>query len=167
MQQRIISLLLENEAGSLSFVAGLFSARGFNIESLNVAPTADPTLSRMTLVTNCSDDIFEQIKKQLNKLINVVKLQDFSGTNFIERELLLIKIKLSEDFSEEAALVRLVEVYRGRIVDMSTTYCTVEITGSRLKLDGFMSYLENRFEVFELSRTGVISMSRGGERLQA
>ena len=135
--RHIISLLMENEAGALSRVAGLFSARGYNIESLNVAPTEDPTLSRMTLVTIGSDEVIEQITKQLNKLIEVVKIVDLSEGDHIERELMLVKIRaLGEDREE---MKRLADIFRGSIIDVTDKSYTIELTGTSSKLDAFLT----------------------------
>jgi acetolactate synthase-1/3 small subunit len=126
--RHIISLLMENEAGALSRVAGLFTARGYNIESLTVAPTEDPSLSRMTLVTSGSDEIIEQITKQLNKLVDVVKLLDLTEGNHIEREMLLIKVRAVDGMRDEVK--RLSDIFRGRIVDVTETTYTIELTGT-------------------------------------
>lgn len=126
---------MENEAGALSRVAGLFSARGYNIESLSVAPTEDPTLSRMTLVTNGPDEIVEQITKQLNKLIEVVKLIDLSSEGYVERELMLVKVRAVGKDREE--MKRLADIFRGNIIDVTNELYTIELTGTRSKLDGF------------------------------
>lgn len=124
--RHIISLLMENEAGTLSRVAGLFSARGYNIESLNVAPTEDPTLSRMTLVTIGSDEVIEQITKQLNKLIEVVKIIDLTEGDHIERELMLVKVKAIGDGRDE--IKRLTDIFRGSIIDVTDKSYTIELT---------------------------------------
>ncbi|HND35570.1 MAG TPA: acetolactate synthase small subunit, partial [Nitrosomonas sp.] len=126
--RHIISLLMENEAGTLSRVAGLFSARGYNIESLNVAPTEDPTLSRMTLVTIGSDEVIEQITKQLNKLIEVVKIIDLTEGDHIERELMLVKVKAIGDGRDE--IKRLTDIFRGSIIDVTDKSYTIELTGT-------------------------------------
>ena len=133
--RHIISILIENEAGALSRVAGLFSARGYNIESLTVAPTEDPSLSRMTLVTRGTEDIIEQITKQLNKLIDVVKLIDLAQTIHIERELMLVKIKASDKIREELRSV--VGIFRGKIIDVTPTSYVIEMTGTSDKLEAF------------------------------
>ena len=133
----IISILIENESGALSRVAGLFSARGYNIESLTVAPTQDPTLSRMTLVTTGSDEIIEQITKQLNKLIDVVKLIDISESSHIERELMMVKTRAINEMREE--IMRLTDIFRGNILDVTPTTYVIEVTGEKSKLDAFLS----------------------------
>ena len=126
--RHIISLLMENESGALSRVSGLFSARGYNIESLTVAPTEDPSLSRMTIVTTGSNEVIEQIIKQLNKLIDVVKVLDLNDGKHIERELMLVKVKASHQYREE--MKRISDIFRGRIIDVSDNTFTIEITGS-------------------------------------
>lgn len=156
--RHIISLLMENEAGALSRVAGLFSARGYNIESLSVAPTEDPTLSRMTLVTNGSDEIIEQITKQLNKLIEVVKLVDLSSEGYVERELMLVKVRAAGEDREE--MKRLTDIFRGNIIDVTNELYTIELTGTRSKLDGFLQAIDHNL-ILEIARTGVSGLSRG------
>jgi len=156
--RHILSLLLENEAGALSRVAGLFSARGFNIESLTVAPTEDPTISRMTLVTAGSDEIIEQITKHLNKLVDVIKVIDLSESHHIERELLMIKVATKDSMREE--IKRLVDIFRGRIIDVSDTSYTIEMTGDGEKLDAFIATLDKKL-ILEVVRSGVSGISRG------
>jgi acetolactate synthase-1/3 small subunit len=156
--RHIISILLENESGALSRVAGLFSARAYNIESLAVAPTDDPTLSRMTLVTSGTDEIVEQINKQLNKLIDVVKLVDLTEDTHIERELMLIKIQATDKSMDEVK--RLAEIFHGRIIDRTDTTCTLEITGNGEKLDAFVESLSS-MKINEVVRSGILGISRG------
>src|SRR3954449_11551656 len=156
--RHIISLLMENEAGALSRVAGLFSSRGYNIESLTVAATEDATLSRMTLVTTGSDDVIEQITKQLNKLIEVVKVIDLSEGNHIERELMLIKVRATGKDREE--IKRLADIFRGRIIDVTDKSYTIELTGTTEKLDAFLEALD-RSAILETVRTGVSGIGRG------
>jgi len=156
--RHILSLLLENEAGALSRVSGLFSARAFNIESLTVAPTEDPTISRMTLVTSGSDEIIEQITKHLNKLIDVIKVIDLNDSHHIERELLLIKLAAKNDNREE--IKRLVDIFRGRIIDVTENTYTIEMTGNGEKLDAFIGALEKKI-ILEVVRSGVSGISRG------
>ena len=160
--RHIISILLENEAGALSRVAGLFSARNYNIESLTVAPTEDPTMSRMTLVTSGSDATIEQIQKQLNKLVDVIKLADLNEVRHIERELILIKTNASGDSREEVK--RLVDIFRGRIIDVTDTTYTIELTGSGKKLDALLEALDQK-EIIEVVRTGVTGIARGENAL--
>lgn len=161
--RHIISILLENEAGALSRVAGLFSARGYNIESLTVAPTEDPSLSRMTLVTRGSDDIVEQIIKQLNKLIDVVKLVDLTEGEHLEREMLLIKVKAQGASREE--LKRLSDIFRGRIIDVTPETYTVELTGTGDKLDAFIRAVGDCTAIMETVRSGVSGIARGERSL--
>jgi acetolactate synthase I/III small subunit len=137
--RHIIGILMENESGALSRVAGLFSARGYNIESLTVAPTDDPTLSRLTLVTSGSDEIVEQIVKQLNKLVDVVKLMDLTEYRHIEREMMMAKLRVGGDDREE--VTRLTSIFRGRIIDVSAATYVVELTGNSEKLDAFIEAL--------------------------
>ena len=161
--RRIISLLVENEAGALSRVAGLFSARGYNIESLTVAPTEDESLSRMTIVTQGSDAIIEQITKQLNKLIDVVRLVDLTEGRHIERELMLIKVIAEREEREEVK--RLADIFRGRIIDVTNSTYTIELTGPAGKLDAFIETLQG-VEVVEAVRSGVSGISRGDRALR-
>ncbi|MFQ5488311.1 MAG: acetolactate synthase small subunit [Gammaproteobacteria bacterium] len=161
--RHIISILMENEAGALSRVAGLFSARGYNIESLTVAPTEDPSLSRMTVVTRGSEEIIEQITKQLNKLIDVVKLQDLTEGAHIEREMLLIKVKAVEGEREE--LMRLTDIFRGSIIDVTGNTFTIELTGTSEKLDAFVEAVDNKL-ILETVRSGVTGIARGERSLR-
>ena len=160
--RHIISLLMENEAGALSRVAGLFSARGYNIESLTVAPTEDATLSRMTIVTSGSDAVIEQINKQLNKLIDVVSVMDLSEGEHIERELMLIKLRAEGDSRDE--LKRLTDIFRGRILDVTDHTYTIELTGSRVKLDSFIDAIGGEL-ILETVRTGASGIGRGNRIL--
>ena len=159
--RHIISILLENESGALSRVSGLFSARGYNIESLTVAPTEDKTLSRITLVTRGSDDIIEQITKQLNKLIDVVKLVDLTEGDHIEREMMLIKIRVTGQEREEAK--RITDIFRGRIIDVTDTTYVIELTGAASKLDAFINALNA--PILETVRSGVAGIARGEKSL--
>jgi len=161
--KHIISLLMENEAGALSRVAGLFSARGYNIESLTVAPTEDETLSRMTIVTSGSDDVIEQIIKQLNKLVDVVKVLDLNDGRFIERELMLVKVKATGPLREE--MRRISDIFRGRIIDVADGSYTIELTGSGSKLDAFLEALD-RTVILETVRTGASGIGRGDRILK-
>jgi acetolactate synthase-1/3 small subunit len=150
---------MENESGALSRVAGLFSARGYNIESLTVAPTEDATLSRMTIVTRGSDDIIEQITKQLNKLIDVVKLLDLSDVGaHIERELMLIKIRTTEQNRLE--IRSLADIFRGKIIDVAPSTYVVEMTGPSEKLDAFIAAVAPE-AILEVVRSGPTGISRG------
>ncbi len=161
--RHILSLLMENESGALSRVSGLFSARGFNIESLTVAPTEDPTVSRMTLVTSGSDENIEQITKHLNKLVEVIKVVDLNDNNRIERELMLIKITAKGDGREE--LKRMVEIFRGRVIDVTENTYTIEMTGAGDKLDAFIDALDNKL-ILEVVRSGVSGISRGDKAIR-
>ncbi len=161
--RHIISILLENEAGALSRVAGLFSARGYNIESLTVAATEDPSLSRMTLVTRGSDVVIEQIIKQLNKLIDVVKLTDLVEGPHIEREMMLIKVKAIGEARSE--LSRLADIFRGRIIDVTATTYTIELTGTGDKLDAFIAALADA-TILETVRSGATGIARGEKSLR-
>ncbi len=160
--RHIISLLMENEAGALSRVAGLFSARGYIIESMTVAPTEEATLSRMTIVTSGSDAVIEQITKQLNKLIDVVSVMDLSEGDHIERELMLVKVRAEGGSREE--LKRLADIFRGRILDVSDHTYTIELTGSRVKLDSFIEAI-GRDLILETVRTGASGIGRGNRIL--
>ena len=156
--RHIISILLENEPGALSRVSGLFSARGYNIESLTVAPTEDATLSRMTIVTSGSEEVVEQITKQLNKLIEVVKVVDLSDGAHIERELMLVKVRAAGKDREE--MKRMADIFRGRIIDVTDKTYTIELTGDSTKLDAFIEALEADV-ILETVRTGSSGISRG------
>ncbi len=163
--RHIISILIENEAGALSRVAGLFSARGYNIESLTVAPTEDPSLSRMTIVTSGTDEIIEQITKQLNKLVDVVKLLDLTEYEHIEREMLLTKVRaVGGDMREE--LKRLADIFRGRIIDITDDSYTIELTGTGDKLDAFLQTIDQG-AIIEVVRSGVMGIARGEHALRA
>ena len=161
--RHIISLLMENEAGALSRVSGLFSARGYNIESLSVAPTEDQSLSRMTIVTSGSDQIIEQIIKQLNKLIDVVKVLDLHDGDHIERELVLVKVKANKQYRDEVQ--QLTNSYGGRIIDSSENILTIEFTGTSTELDNYLKSLNNSF-VVEIVRTGASGIGRSDRILK-
>ena len=164
MIRRVLSLLLENEPGALCRVAGLFFARGYNIESLSVAPTEDPTVSRMTLVTGGEDEeVIEQITKQLNKLVDVIKLADLTEGRHVEREIMLIKVRTAGGHRDE--IQRLVEVFRGRIVDVSTTTYIIELTGARDKLDAFIETVDPKC-ILEVVRSGAMGVGRGEKSLR-
>ena len=156
--RHIISVLIENESGALSRVAGLFSARGYNIESLTVAPTEDESLSRMTLVTVGSENVVEQIIKQLNKLIDTIKVIDFTGEDFIEREMALIKVN-AED-STRAEILRICDIFRGKVVDVTPKCYTVEVTGSPVKVNAIIDLLRP-MGIKELVRSGPVVLGRG------
>ena len=158
MIRRIISVLLENEAGALSRVVGLFAQRNYNIETLTVAPTDDESLSRLTLTTTATDKQVEQITKQLNKLIEVVKLVDLSDGEHIERELMLVKLKATG--SQRAEIKRTVDIFRGHIVDVTSNAYTVQLAGASDKLDAFLQAISDA-TVLEVVRSGVSGLSRG------
>ncbi|CCE24979.1 acetolactate synthase small subunit [Methylotuvimicrobium alcaliphilum] len=160
--RHIISILIENEAGALSRVAGLFSARGYNIESLTVAPTEDSSLSRMTLVTRGNDDIIEQITKQLNKLVDVVKLIDLAESAHIERELMMVKVKTSE--ASRAEIKRIADIFRGRIIDVTPMTFVIEMTGTSDKLDAFVKSIDET-AIIEVVRSGATGICRGEKGL--
>ncbi len=161
--RHIISILLENEAGALSRVSGLFSARAFNIESLTVAPTEDASLSRMTIVSVGSDDVIEQITKQLNKLIDVVKVVDLSEAPHIERELMLVKVRAIGKDREE--MKRVADIFRGRIIDVTESTYVIELTGNTAKIDAFIEAID-RSLILEAVRTGICGIGRGDRILK-
>jgi acetolactate synthase-1/3 small subunit len=161
--RHIISILLENEAGALSRVAGLFSARGYNIESLCVAPTEDASLSRITIVTRGSDEVLEQITKQLNKLVDVVKVVDLSESSHVERELMLIKVRATGKDREE--MKRMADIFRGRVLDVTESTYVIELTGTSAKLDSFIDALGAGL-ILETVRTGVSGIGRGDRILK-
>ncbi|WP_418315237.1 acetolactate synthase small subunit [Piscinibacter sakaiensis] len=156
--KHIIALLLENEAGALSRVVGLFSARGYNIESLTVAPTEDASLSRMTIVTSGSDEVIEQITKHLNRLIEVVKVVDLTEGSYTERELMLIKVRAVGKERDE--MKRMCDIFRGRIIDVTEKSYTMELTGDSAKLDAFIVAID-RAAILETVRTGASGIGRG------
>lgn len=156
--KHVISILLENEPGALSRVVGLFSARGYNIETLTVAPTEDETLSRMTIVTVGSDETIEQITKHLNRLVDVVKVVDLSEGPHVERELMLIKVRAVGKEREE--LKRMADIFRGRIIDVTDKTYTIELTGVQEKIAAFIQAID-RSAILETVRTGVSGISRG------
>ena len=156
--RHIISVLLENEPGALSRVVGLFSARGYNIESLTVAPTEDSSLSRMTIVTTGSDEVIEQITKHLNRLVEVVKVYDVSEGLHIERELMLIKVRAVGKEREE--MKRTTDIFRGRVIDVTDKSYTIELTGDSAKLDAFIEAIDQA-SILETVRTGASGVGRG------
>ena len=161
--RHVISVLLENEAGALSRVVGLFSSRGYNIESLIVAPTEDPTLSRMTITSSGSDEVLEQITKHLNRLIEVYKVQDLTDGPFVERELLMVKVRAVGKDREE--LKRLADIFRGRILDVTDKAFTIEVTGNLAKIDSFLQAID-RGLILETVRTGPSGIGRGERGLR-
>jgi acetolactate synthase I/III small subunit len=162
--RHIISILVENEFGVLARVAGLFSGRGFNIESLCVAETLEPEISSMTIVTTGSDSILEQIMKQLNKLVNVIKVTDFQDMEYVSREMVLVKLNAEEKTREE--ILRMAEIFRGRVVDVSPRSYTVEVTGNEEKVKAFLT-LVRPLGIKELVRTGSVAMMRGEKVMKA
>ena len=162
--KRIISLLLEHEPGALARVAGLFTARGYNIESLTVAPTEDESLARMTIVTSGSDAIIEQITKQLNKLIDVVKLRDLTNGRYLGRELMLVKVAASSADQRED-IKRLVDIFRGRVIDVTESTYTLEMTGSSEKVEAFIEAL-SQVGLIEIVRSGILGIGRGENPLK-
>ena len=161
--RHIISLLIENEAGSLSRVVGLFSARGYNIESLTVATTEDETLSRMTIVTDGSNDVIEQITKHLNRLVEVVKVVDLSEGAYIERELSIVKLRAGDKEREE--MKRMADIFRGRIIDVTEKSYTIEVTGNQAKNDAFLQAIDHA-AILETVRTGSSGIGRGERSLK-
>ena len=163
--RHIISLLLENEPGSLSRVVGLFSQRGYNIESLTVSPTDDETLSRLNITTKSDDMVLEQIEKQLHKLVDVLKVQEVTEHVHIERELMLVKVKASGFARTEVK--RTADIFRGQIVDVTSSQYTIQLTGSSDKLDAFITAVSDVTEVIEVARSGVVGIARGERALKA
>lgn len=161
-QPHLVSVLMENEAGSLSRLVGLFSQRGYNIETLNVAPTDDPTISRLTLTTITSPERMEQITKQLHKLIEVVKVLNLSDNVHVERELMLIKVRANGAVREE--IKRSADIFRAQIVDINSNLYTIQIVGDKAKLDGFIDVI-GRERIMEVVRSGVIGIARGEKTL--
>ncbi|MGQ9507862.1 MAG: acetolactate synthase small subunit [Thermodesulfobacteriota bacterium] len=158
--RHVITLLVENEFGVLARIAGLFSGRGFNIESLSVAETLDPTVSTMTIVTRGDDTIIEQVIKQLNKLIPVIKVVDLIDKEFVEREMILVKVSANADTREE--ILRIVEIFKGKVIDVGTKTYTIEVTGDEKKIDAILALLKP-LGIKELVRTGRVAMARGSK----
>ena len=156
-EKHTISLLVDNQPGVLSRIAGMFSGRGYNIESLCVAATMDPLVSRITLVTKGDQLIIEQINKQLNKLVNVIKVHDLTQTDFVERQMALVKVRARP--AQKAEILRLVDIFRCKVVDVSSTYYTIEVTGTGEKLEALLDLLKPR-GIKEIARTGAIALSR-------
>jgi acetolactate synthase-1/3 small subunit len=155
-----ITVLVENEFGVLARVAGLFSGRGFNIDSLSVAPTNEETLSRMTIVTRGDDKILEQISKQLNKLVDVIKVIDFDDGSCIEREMALIKVSAEDE--KRAEVLRIVDIFRAKIIDVTPKSYTIEVTGAPVKIDAILDLLRP-LGLKELVRTGAVAIGRGAK----
>ncbi|MBT3566094.1 MAG: acetolactate synthase small subunit [Porticoccus sp.] len=161
--RHILSVLMENEPGALSRVVGLFSQRGYNIDTLNVAPTDDLTLSRLTLTTHGSDQVIEQITKHLNKLIDVIKVVDLIEGSHIERELMLVKVKANE--AQRAEINHCIDIFRGQVVDVNVNAYTLQLVGSSDKLDAFLEAI-NYADILELVRSGVSGLARGEKILK-
>jgi len=156
-QRHTVSLLVDNQPGVLSRIAGMFSGRGFNIESLCVAQTMDPLISRITLVTAGNDMVIEQIIKQLNKLVNVIKVYDLTGSNFVEEEMALVKVRANPE--HRAEILRLVDIFKCKVIDVCATHYTVEATGNQEKLRALLELLQP-MGIKEIARTGSIALSR-------
>lgn len=163
--RRIISVLMENEPGALSRIVGLFSQRGYNVDSLCVAPTDDESLSRLTIVSHGDDKVIEQITKQVNKLVDVLKVTELSEGAHVERELMLIKVATHSELAR-AEIKRCVDIFRARIVDVHSRNYTIEITGTSDKLDAFSQTMAESSEIIESSRTGVCGLARGERALR-
>jgi acetolactate synthase I/III small subunit len=163
--RRILAILLENEAGSLSRIVGLFSQRAFNIESLTVSPTDDPSLSRITIATSGDDQILEQIIKQVNKLIDVIKITDLTERKHIERELMLIKVLAMNDKSR-TEVKRITDIFRGAIIDIGKQVYTLQLTGDIQKLNAFIDVIANETEIIEVVRSGCVGIARGEKALR-
>ena len=162
--KHIIAVLIENEAGALSRVVGLFSARGYNIESLTVSVTENPEISRMTIETTGNEDVIEQITKHLNRLIEVVKVVDLTEGSYIERELMMVKVRAVGKEREE--MKRMADIFRGRIIDVTDSTYVIELTGSGSKLDSFIEAIDADL-ILETVRTGVSGIGRGDRILKA
>ncbi len=163
--RRILAILLENEPGSLSRIVGLFSQRAFNIESLTVSPTDEPTLSRITIATSGDDQILEQIIKQVNKLVDVIKITDLTEREHIERELMLIKVLAMNDKSR-TEVKRICDIFRGSIIDIGKQVYTVQLTGDATKLNAFIDVISNETEIIEVVRSGCVGIARGEKALR-
>ncbi|WP_318437248.1 acetolactate synthase small subunit [Photobacterium leiognathi] len=164
--RRIISVLLENQPGALSRVVGLFSQRGYNIESLTVAPTDDPTLSRLNITTNVKNEsAYEQIEKQLHKLIDILKVSNVTESEHVERELMLVKVK-ANGFAR-AEVKRTADIFRGQIIDVTSQLYTIQLAGTGDKLDAFLEAVGEATEIIEVARSGVVGMARGERALRA
>ncbi|MBI5725142.1 MAG: acetolactate synthase small subunit [Planctomycetes bacterium] len=158
--KHVISALVENQPGVLAHIAGMFAARGFNIDSLVVGRTEDPVLSRMTIVVIGDDKTLEQVRKQLGKIVTVVKVRDFADVEYVERDLMLIRVHTSPEKRPE--VLALVDLFRGRVVDVARTSILVELSGPEKKLEAFMD-LVRPYGIREVARTGIIAMQRGGQ----
>ncbi|NOY68870.1 MAG: acetolactate synthase small subunit [Deltaproteobacteria bacterium] len=158
VQKQLLSILVDNEPGVLSRITGLFSGRGYNIESLSVAETTDPKVSRVTMVTSGSPPILEQIQKQLNKLINVIKVIDLTGQEYVKREMALIKVNAKPD--HKAEILRITDIFRGQVLDVSQEHFMIMVTGDTSKINAILNLLKP-FGIREIAKTGCIALSRG------
>lgn len=163
--RRILAILLENEPGSLSRIVGLFSQRAFNIETLTVAPTDDPSLSRITIATVGDEHVIEQIVKQVNKLVDVIKVSDLTERSHVEREILLIKVVAIND-KVRTEVKRVTDIFRGSIVDVGKQVYTIQLTGAAEKIDAFINTLKNETEIIESVRSGSVGIARGDKALK-
>jgi acetolactate synthase-1/3 small subunit len=163
--RRIISVLLENQPGALSRVVGLFSQRGYNIESLTVAPTEDRTLSRLNITVIADENVLEQIEKQLHKLIDILKVANITESAHVERELALVKVKAQGEHREEVK--RTADIFRGQIVDVTASLYTIQMVGTSEKIDAFINALCEVTKVIEVSRSGVVGLARGEKCMRA
>ena len=163
--RRILAILLENEPGSLSRIVGLFSQRAFNIETLTVAPTDDPSLSRITIATVGDERVIEQIVKQVNKLVDVIKVSDLTERSHVERELLLIKVAAMND-KVRTEVKRVTDIFRGAIIDVGKQVYTIQLTGNAEKVDAFITTLKNETEIIESVRSGSVGIARGEKALK-
>lgn len=161
--QHTIAALVENKLGVLARIAGLFSGRGFNIESLSVAQTIDPSISRMTIITRGDEQVIEQVIKQLRKLVDVIKVVDLTEEDFVDREMALIKVRAEVD--SRAEVLRIADIFRGKVVDVSTTTYTLEVTGDEEKLEALINLLKP-IGIIETARTGKVAVSRGNKALK-
>lgn len=160
MNKRVLSLLVDNTSGVLSRIAGLFSRRGYNIDSLTVGETADPRYSRMTVVVNGDDQILDQITKQLAKLVDVVDIKPLKEGESVSRELILVKVRV--DAGNRQEVISVADIFRAKIIDVGIDSLIIELTGNQSKLDAFIRLLEG-YEILELARTGITGLSRGAE----
>jgi acetolactate synthase-1/3 small subunit len=160
-QKRFISLLVENNAGVLSRIAGLFTRRGYNIDSLTVGETQNPRVSRMTIVMTCDTPTFEQIKKQLNKLVEVIKITELRNENALMRELILVKLKANDD--DRSKIIEISNIFRAKVIDVTATTMTIELTGDEPKISGFLEMMRP-FGIIELIRTGFCGIERGANK---
>lgn len=162
MQKKVFQLLVDNTSGVLSRIAGLFSRRGYNIDSITAGVTADPRFTRITIVTSGDDVILEQIEKQVSKLVDVRNIKELTSTSSVYRELVLIKVKVSSD--QRQAVISLADVFRANIIDVATDSLIIELTGNQSKVEAFIALLDG-YEILELARTGITGLSRGSDNV--